>query len=255
MLNNPEQSSLNAQWKALDLSTLKAVFIDADDTLWENNLFFLQCEEWLCNEGRKLGYTDRAVVSIMNRHEMRNIRNFGYGYDCFERSLLQTLRWLCQQSGQKQKLGPLTAKALRWTAFLRQHPIIFLPGVGHVLPHLGNHYKTIIVTKGDQQDQMSKVYRSGLLKHLHGAEVVPHKYPGNYQILLDKYGLAPHEVVMIGNSPASDINNPKRLGIQTIFIPHKKTWSMEQEPILPGYPETLVVPHFGALADLFKLPL
>ncbi|MGF1572840.1 MAG: hypothetical protein ACFCU1_07195, partial [Sumerlaeia bacterium] len=68
--NNTPQS----EESGLDLSVLKAVFVDADDTLWENNLFFLQCEEWLCIQGRSMGFTDRAVVEIMNRNERRNIR-------------------------------------------------------------------------------------------------------------------------------------------------------------------------------------
>lgn len=253
MLNNSLTNS--PEFQGLDFSKIKAVFVDADDTLWENNLFFLQCEEWICITGRSLGFTDKAVVEIMNRNERRNISIFGYGYDCFERSLIQTLRRLTSASGQTHRFAPLAAKARRWTAFLRQHPIIFLPGVGNVLPKLAKQFPTYIVTKGDQNDQMAKVHRSGLLPHIHGAEVVPHKFQSNYRELLGKLGLEPHEAVMIGNSPASDINNPKRIGMQTIFIPHKKTWTMEQEPILPGFPETIHVPHFGALLDLFKLPL
>ncbi|MGF1572428.1 MAG: HAD hydrolase-like protein, partial [Sumerlaeia bacterium] len=183
------------------------------------------------------------------------IRIYGYGYNCFERSLIATLRRLTHQNKQTHRFAPLAAGALRWTAFLRQHPIIFLPEVGNVLPYLAQHFPTYIVTKGDQNDQMAKVHRSGLLPFIHGAEVVPHKYQDNYKGLLDKLGIQPHEAVMIGNSPASDINNPKRLGMQTIFIPHKKTWTMEQEPILTGSPETIHIHHFGALAELFKLPL
>jgi putative hydrolase of the HAD superfamily len=142
MLNN----QLNEQ--QIDLAVLKAVFVDADDTLWENNLFFLQCEEWICTEGHQLGFTHKAVVEIMNRNERRNIKIHGYGYDCFERSLIATLRRLTSQAGQPHRFAPLAAKARRWTAFLRKHPIIFMPGVGSVLPHLAKKFPTYIVTKG-----------------------------------------------------------------------------------------------------------
>lgn len=239
----------------IDLSIVKAVLVDADDTLWENNLFFLDCFEWLCTEGRRLGFTDKAVIEMMNRNERKHIRRFGYGYDCFERSIILTSKMLTSISGQRHALPSMINKGKRWVNFLRQHPIIFLPGVGDVLPKLAQQFPTYIVTKGNYHDQMSKVYRSGLLATLRGAHVVPHKYDHNYQALLDHLRLQPQEVIMIGNSPASDINNPKKLGIQTVFIPHKKTWTMELEPISPAYPKTIHVPHFGALADLFKLPI
>jgi putative hydrolase of the HAD superfamily len=234
-----------------------AVLVDADDTLWENNIYFLQAIDWLLRMGRRCGYTDRAVTDRMNQYELRNIRQYGYGYDSFERSFLAMVHWITRNPyGEKEYLhAGLRIRAKQWVAFVRRHPIVLLPGVEETLPHLAKHIKTIIVTKGNQHDQMAKVYRSGLLPFFHGVEVVPHKYPENYAAVLEKYDLAPDNVVMIGNSPASDINNPKRLGIRTVFIPHRQTWTFEHEPIRPDGPGTIEIPKFSALTEVLALPI
>jgi putative hydrolase of the HAD superfamily len=230
---------------------LRAILVDADDTLWENNLFFLQSLDWLCGVGRSLGFSHRATMSIMNRWERRNIRLRGYGYASFEASMVSTIGQLCagSASGAARHAG-LRQQALHWVRFLRRHPIVLLRGVGEVLPRLVARFPVIVVTKGDQRDQMAKVVRSGLLPIFHAVEVVPEKYPANYLAVLAKHRLAPDEVVMVGNSPISDINNPKRAGIATIYIPHPMTWHMELSPISPEGPPTMHVPDFVALGEL-----
>ncbi len=238
------------------LDNIKAVLLDADDTLWENNMFFLQCIEWLCKTGRGMGFCDKAVLTILDSWEKHHIRLMGYGYGSFEQSLLATVKQLVM-TGRYYSPGHagLRKRALKWTAFLRTHPIIFMLGVEETLPHIASHYQTIVVTKGNHDDQMSKVQRSGLLPILDGVEVVHRKNVGDYISVLKKYNLKPEETVMIGNSPASDVNAPKRAGIRTVFVPHSKTWHFEVEPIQPGGPETIHVPHFAALRDVLKLPM
>ncbi len=238
------------------LENIKAVLVDADDTIWENNLFFMQASAWLCTVGRRFGFTDKAVMEMLAAWERLNIPILGFSYHSFETSFLATLRQICltgwgfasEHAGHRQR-------ALRWMKFLRSHPIVLMPGVEETLPHLARTYQTIVVTKGNVHDQMSKVYRSGLAPLFHAVEVVPRKTPADYQRVLDRHGLKAEEVVMIGNSPSSDINQPKKLGIRTIFVPHPQTWAFELEPISMEKPETIELPHFGALAEVLHLPI
>ena len=237
----------------MKLENIKAVLLDADDTLWENNKFFVQSLEWLCGVGRRFGFTDQAVMEIMRELELRHITLYGFGYTSYEYSLLMAVRQITASRPEKASLHPgLRQQALQWTHFLRRHPIIFMPGVEETLPHLVRHYPVIIVTKGDYHDQMAKVYRSGLLPMLHGVEVVPTKRPEEYRAVLAKYNLEAHEVVMIGNSPASDINNAKRAGLRTIFVPYRGTWEFEMEPIMIEAPETVEAPDFSALSRILN---
>ncbi len=236
------------------LEDVTAVFLDADDTLWENNMFFLQCIEWLSRTGRSMGFTDKAVLTVLDSWEKRHIRLMGYGYASFEESLLATVRQLSLTSRYVvPHHAGLRLRALKWTRFLRNHPMVLMPGVRETLPRIAARYRTIIVTKGNHDDQMSKVHRSGLLPAVEGVEVVHRKNVQEYVDVLAKYGLAPEEVVMVGNSPASDVNPPKRAGMRTVFVPHPKTWHFEVEHIQPGGPETVRIAHFAALAGVLGL--
>lgn len=229
---------------------VRNVLLDADDTLWENNIFFLDSIAWLCREGRRLGHTDTATVAILNHWETFNIAKKGYGYDSYEASLLSTVRALVWRSRRWDLHGGLHARALRWTAFLKRHPIVWLPGVRETLPTLVERFRTIVVTKGHQGDQSGKVDRCGLRHLFHGVEVVPHKYPENYRRVLAKYGLAAEETVMVGNSPRSDINMPRRAGLRTVYIPHARSWYREMEPIAPENPPTIEIRRFDEVLDV-----
>ena len=223
---------------------VQTVFLDIDDTLWENNLFFLQSQSALYEIGRRCGHTQQATSGLLERMEDINIPYLGYGYSSYEQSLLMTVRAMVARSGMEHMHGGFHGQILRWTNYLRNHPIMWLRGVSESLPRLTESFNTIIVTKGHEGDQSAKVDRCGL-KHLFQAvEVVPHKSVECYLGVLEKYCLDPNKTVMIGNSPRSDINNAKKAGLRTIYVPHPETWYREMEPISEDPPETIKVHDF-----------
>jgi len=226
--------------------------MDIDDTLWENNIFFLASLKWLCGIGRECGHTDRATERLLNQWENFNIHAKGFGYNSYEHSLLMALRMLAVRAGRENDHAGWHSQGLRWTRFLRNHPITWMPGVLETLPVLTQNFKTIIVTKGNWLDQIAKVHRSKLGHLFHAAEVVPHKYPGCYLGLLSKYNLRAEETVMVGNSPRSDINMAKRAGLRTVYVPHPKTWFREVEPIRPDGPATIEVPSFDRILSVIS---
>lgn len=234
------------------LTGVRNVLLDADDTLWENNIFFLASLDWLCTEGRALGSSNRATISLLNHWENFNIAVKGYGYDSYHASLTMTIRALVARSGRHDIHGGLQEKARRWTNFLKNHPIQWCPGVYTTLPRLVKRFRTIIVTKGHPIDQMNKVIRCGLMPMFHGVRVVPHKYPSCYLGVLRDFDLKPEETVMVGNSPRSDINMARRAGLRTVYIPHRKTWFRELEPISTDAPETVEITSFDKLLDVLK---
>src|SRR5277367_4803482 len=66
------------------------LLIDADDTLWENNIFFEKTIEHFVTQLEHLGYTREYIRHILNETEKRNIRQHGYGVRSFRRSLEET---------------------------------------------------------------------------------------------------------------------------------------------------------------------
>ncbi len=229
------------------------LFVDLDDTIWENNIYFLQTLAWLCRVGRRGNLADRATRRILDSCEERNIPRLGYSYGSYEHSFLEALGIVVRIGGLEAERAGLRARALRWTHFLRTHPIVLLPGVGEALPVLRGRFRVVAVTKGNHHDQMSKVHRSGLLEQFHDVQVVARKSTSDYRSVLERHGIPPTSAVMIGNAPRSDINGAKRAGLRTVYVPHPSTWHHEVEPIDTDGPETLVARDFHEVLEIFGL--
>lgn len=231
---------------------VKTVLLDLDDTLWENNYYFLYSIEALCRVGRRYGMTDQAVNHLLDSLENRHIPHMGFGYTSFEASYLMALKMILLRVGAGADHPGHQLNARRMMHYLRTHPIDWLPGVLETLSKLREHFRLIIVTKGQPEDQLSKLDRSGGWHYFHGVEVVPRKSIACYEKVLAKYRLEINSTVMVGNSPHSDINQPKLAGLRTIYIPHPQTWHREMEPIRPDGPTTIEIPHFALLPRVLR---
>ena len=108
-----------------------------------------------------------------------------------------------------------------------EHPVQVLPGVEDVLDTLENHYRLMIITKGDLWDQENKIARSGLIRYFDMVEIVSEKDPKTYQEVLKRNNIAIDEFLMVGNSVKSDILPIVELGGKAIHIPFHDTWAHE----------------------------
>src|ERR1700747_3569873 len=61
----------------------KTLLIDADDTLWENNVFFENLIEDFISLVEPSGYSRAYIRHILNETERKNIRQYGYGVRSF----------------------------------------------------------------------------------------------------------------------------------------------------------------------------
>ena len=87
----------------------QVLLIDADDTLWENNVFFEKTIEHFVTQLETLGYTREYIRHILNETERRNIRQHGYGVRSFRRSLEDTYLKLAGNSARRS--AATTARA------------------------------------------------------------------------------------------------------------------------------------------------
>ena len=103
----------------------ETILIDADDTLWENNVYFEQTIEEFLTLLEPFGYPRQYARHILNETERRNIRQHGYGVRSFGRSLEETYMKLAGHQAERstvenihnriQSSEPHTAK-VSWTA-------------------------------------------------------------------------------------------------------------------------------------------
>jgi putative hydrolase of the HAD superfamily len=219
------------------------LLIDADDTLWENNIYFERVAGEFFDQLAARGIPRHRVEELLWQTEQRNVTITGYGSNAFCASLHEVARAL-----GRADLEPWIAGKETW---IRQYPIEFMPGVRETLPLLHAKNQTILLTKGRADEQAGKLERSGLAPYFHAVEIVFEKHVGSYRDLVNKHRLDPSTTWMIGNSPRSDINPAKAAGLRTVFIPYHTTWQHEIEEISATGPETLVLENFGELASYF----
>lgn len=220
---------------------MRTLLIDADDTLWENNIYFEQVAGEFFAKLAERGVPESRAQTVLWQTEQRNVKTTGYGSQAFCASLHEA----ASQLGVPD-LEPWIKEREQWIC---EHPIEFMPGVTEVLPELHAANRLIVVTKGQPKEQLGKLRRSGLEKFFHATEVVFEKKTQTYRDLAAKYEL--RQAWMIGNSPRSDINPAKAAGLGTVFIPYHTTWQHEMEEISPAGPPTIVLETFAQLREHF----
>jgi putative hydrolase of the HAD superfamily len=229
--------------------TAKNLIFDADDTLWENNVYFIEATE---------AFLDIVEAGRLDREEARRsltnaehgfIAEHGYGTAGFTACLVHTARELLPEISpdalmQVESLGQ---------AIIARDPIELLPGVDEALQHLRANNRLFLLTKGDSEEQRDKVTRSRLAHYFEHVEVVLEKNVEAYVNFVERLGLDPARTWMIGNSPRSDINPALAAGLNAVHIPHPQTWEMELEEIEDPRSDRLsVVQSVTELISLFS---
>jgi putative hydrolase of the HAD superfamily len=199
------------------------LLIDADDTLWENNIYFEQAIAKFISFLEHKEMSPEQVREVINRVEHENIRTHGYGIASFANALARAFEEL--------SVEPIT-QALHATVHgfamaIAEHPIEYIHGVDETLNYLHSRHRLLLVTKGNYDEQLAKVTRSGLARYFEAVEIVVEKDARAYSALATKYSLEPGHTWMIGNSPKSDINPALEAGFNAVFIPHANTWQLE----------------------------
>ncbi len=226
----------------------QSLLVDADDTLWENNIYFEQAiaDFMLFLNHQKMNHAE--VRLVINEVERETILERGYGYHSFAHSLVKTFERLSS--------GPVTPELHQtiWNFAHRisQYPIQLIEGVPETLNYLCNRrHHLILMTKGDITEQSGKVERSGLKDYFAAVEIVAEKDAVTYKSIVSKYRLLPDSTWMVGNSPKSDINPALSAGINAVFVPHDQTWVLEHETVDPA-PERLRLLQVERFSDLQK---
>ena len=227
----------------------QTLFFDADDTLWENNIYFERAIEGFLRLVNHPTLTDAEVRQAFNELEQRRVRVHGYGTTSFRNSLLAAYAELTSEHPGELQSARIHALA---------HAIVnarieLLPAVRETLADLSTRHRLVLVTKGDRQEQLEKLGRSGLAPYFAETEVVWEKHPEIYQEIRGRYACDPATTWMIGNSPKSDINPAIQAGLHAVYLPHPNTWVLESETIVsaPSGQHLVVLPAFARLRDLF----
>ncbi|TDI43583.1 MAG: HAD family hydrolase [Acidobacteria bacterium] len=224
------------------------LIIDADDTLWENNIHFEEATERFLDIVESRGGEREPARDRLTQIEKRNIPIHGYGCGGYCRSLLDTLEEIEGKPASSSDRARILSLAQR----VRRMPIQYLPGVKETLPLLRQRHRLILFTKGELDEQRDKVARSGVEAFFHEVEVTGEKKAEDYHRLVERHAIVRDESWMIGNSPRSDINPALDSGLGAVYIPHENTWTLEHEDVRSQEGARLkVLKHFSELLQHF----
>jgi putative hydrolase of the HAD superfamily len=223
----------------------QTLLIDADDTLWENNVYFERAIAAFISYLNHHEYTPGEVRQALNTVERETILAHGYGLSSFSRSLLSCFERLspAPMTGEKRQRIEGFARSIA------EQEIELLPGVAETLRELATRHRLILMTKGNHAEQADKLGRSGLASYFSAVEIPAEKDPATYREVLHRHELSPHTSWMIGNSPKSDINPALAAGLNAVFLFHKDTWVLEHAT-LDTAPEGQQLIELDAFAKL-----
>jgi putative hydrolase of the HAD superfamily len=227
----------------------QTLLIDADDTLWENNIYFERAIARFISFLNHHEFSPGQVREVLNNVERECIITHGYGLDSFVHALVRTFERLSPVPVTTE----LQAQVRSFANCIENHAIEFLPEVPETLDYLRQRHRLILVTKGGAAEQMGKVERSGIGGYFEFTEVVAEKNAAVYARVVEQFGLSPQSTWMVGNSPKSDINPALAAGLHAVFVPHGDTWVLEHEELNPSPPNQnlLIVGSFAELREHF----
>jgi putative hydrolase of the HAD superfamily len=227
----------------------QTLLIDADDTLWENNIYFERAIVRFISFLNHHEFTAEQVRGVLNDVERECIVKHGYGLHSFAHALVDTFARL--------SLNPVTPEMHNqihsFAHAVADHAVELLPEVPQTLEYLSARHRLILMTKGAIPEQTGKIERSGLKKYFEATEIVAEKNASAYQALVEKHKLERQSTWMIGNSPKSDINPALAAGLNAVFVPHGNTWILEHEVVDAATPpqQLLIVGRFAELREHF----
>ena len=227
--------------------SLNLVF-DADDTLWDSNIHFLEAFDFFAAAvgDAVLGVSRVEIHAAVRRAEMRLIKTHGYG----RRPYVMALHRAAAELAPAGHDG-LRDEIERIGAHLLERDCALLPGVEPTLAELSQRHRLLIFTKGQRDEQLQKLARSGLGPLFNRVETPREKDVDAYRRLMRDAELDPSLTFMIGNSPRSDINPAVAAGLRAVFIPHPHTWDLEHEEIKDAGDRIIELSSFRRLVEVF----
>jgi putative hydrolase of the HAD superfamily len=223
------------------------LIVDADDTLWENNIYFERAFDEFCHFLAHSRLTPVEVREVLDEIEIANSKIHGYGSAKFGRNLAQCYERLAERAIGGEDLATVMSFAER----ILDRPMEVIDGVPETLEYLSLRHDITLFTKGNAEEQKLKLDRSELGIYFGHTAIVKEKDPDSYRQLIEVRGLDPKQTWMIGNSPKSDVNPALQVGLNAVFIPHAHTWRLEHEKMEDGGARLLVLERFGQLREHF----
>ena len=212
------------------IGTLGAVIdvigFDADDTLWHSQNHYEEAEREAADLVAQWVDADewsRRLLAV----ERVNVDHYGFGAKSFTLSMIETAIDL---SGGDLPASVVSGLVEIGRELLR-HPVELIDGVTEVVSALTDDHHLVVVTKGDLLHQERKLVESGLHDAFDDVHIVSTKTPDTYRRLVGHHGITPDQMLMVGNSLASDVVPARTAGLHAAYVPYALMWAYEHHDL------------------------
>src|ERR1019366_2883324 len=223
------------------------LIFDADDTLWENNVYFEEAFAQFCSYLNHSSLTPDEIRSVLDEIEIVNNQIHGYGAVNFGRNLSQCYLHLAERAVEAHDLERVAAFAHE----ILSREVELMAGVAETLPFLAEKHELTLFTKGEPAEQNRKIDLSGLRPLFTHCNVVKEKNRAAYLELARLREFDPKRSWMIGNSPKSDINPALDAGLGAVYVPHERTWTLERQALWQPSERLIMLEKFSDLVEWF----
>ena len=137
----------------------QTLLIDADDTLWENNVYFERAIAAFISYLNHHAYSPAEV-----RHDPQCSASAKPSLPTATASPASPVRWSPALSASAPARSPKknVERILSFARSIAEQEIELLPGVAETLAELAARHRLILMTKGNHAEQADKLARSGL---------------------------------------------------------------------------------------------
>ena len=130
---------------------INTILFDADDTLWENEIFFRQTEQEFCLLLEKFG-SKEVILKTLLKSEIGTLPIYGFGIKGFMLSMIDT----ALQLGGENLKSNIISRIMELGKEQLRRPVKVYEGVEDVLNSLQYSYRLILATKGDPTNKKRK---------------------------------------------------------------------------------------------------
>ena len=222
---------------------------DADDTLWECNVYFRSAMHQFSKEmSRIFSLDEHYVYQTILKYEHERLAYYGYGSLGFRKCLKDVFNDYYHHYRSNVNYH----KKIIWIDEITRKVIDFeiqlLPMVEETLKELKRrNYLLYIITKGEFSEQEKKIRTSNLSIYFESYHIMAEKHESAYEAFLFENKLNAEKTTMIGNSPKSDIMPCLNINMNTVYIPHEYNWELEAYELPKTHKRLLVLGSFNEL--------
>jgi putative hydrolase of the HAD superfamily len=194
------------------------VIFDMDDTLIHTEPLYRAAMDAFGATIKKEGFNYEEGMKIRHKMEHELTRRMGASRDMFALSLEAAYSRLCEKHRKKSKAEVYAKLSEIGYSMFSQQATVF-PFTKKVLVELASINK-FVLTRGEQDIQLSRFIDSKLVNHFKGILVVERKLPETYWGICSLFKADPERSVMVGNSINHDLLPAMEAGLYGIHTPN-----------------------------------